>query len=205
MMVCKHCGVAHDAIECCPIPLWATRIVDLELELATERQAHAATRAALEQATALLERYKPNTIPCHQNDNGEWVPDDEHPIDTFLRQHGQPQASTESGMVACEYLSTCQRVTDCGAKIPHHPGHCEPCPFVRGATCIPVNPRPQASAQTEAVRRVVEAARKIDHAAFVQSEELPKDGWIPIPSEWLFKLDEALSALDGGEAGEETR
>lgn len=61
-------------------------------EYLREKQAHAATRRQLARARALLEKYKPDTIPCHQNTNGEWVPDAEHPIDAFLREIAAPPA-----------------------------------------------------------------------------------------------------------------
>jgi hypothetical protein len=40
--------------------------------------------------------------------------------------------------VVCEKSKTCTRDPQCGAKVPHDSGHCEPCPFVKTAVCVEV-------------------------------------------------------------------
>ena len=40
--------------------------------------------------------------------------------------------------VICEKTKTCTRDPQCGAKVTHDSGHCEPCPFNKTAVCVEV-------------------------------------------------------------------
>lgn len=66
--------------------------------------------------------------------------------------------------VICNSIGSCHLCAGCGASVPHHHDHCEPCPVNENAKCLPIADRHVVLRYNEVTKKYEEFAIPKDQA-----------------------------------------